>query len=125
MRKINWYGDILTEKHFILPKDDDGLGMPIIKTPCYLSHPNEIPLMFQTQEDAKIKACPRCGGDVISATLTPPKMDVSHWYCLCGYRWDTTRGIYYQMSLFATNNACTRPASAVGTDGESNESPRR
>jgi hypothetical protein len=100
MKKINWYGDILTEKYFILP-DKDSLDLPIIKTPCYLNHPDEIPLTFCTQEDAKIKECPKCGGDVISATLTPPKMDVSHWYCLlCGHHWNTARGIYYQMLLF-------------------------
>lgn len=106
MRKINWHGDILTEKHFILP-GEGSLAMPIIKTPCYLNRPNEIPLTFCTQEDAKVEACPKCGGHVISATLTPPKMDVSHWHCLCGHRWNTARGIYYQMSLFAPDNAFT------------------
>jgi hypothetical protein len=107
--KINWYGDILTDKYYILPRENS-CDMPIIKTPCYLNNSDEIDLTFATQEDAKVKECPRCGGDVINASSTPPKMDVSHWFCLCGYRWDTPRGIFYnppsiQLSLFAPPSA--------------------
>ncbi len=104
MRKITYHGDILTEKHFIIP-DAESLNLPIIKTPCFLSRPDEIPLYFSTQEDAKTTACPKCGGDVISAGLTPPKMDVAHWHCLCGHFWDTHRGIFYQLSLFEPKTA--------------------
>ena len=73
--------------------------MPIIKTPCILHGLDEIDLTYCTQEDAKVKRCPRCHGDVIDATLTPPRMDVSHWRCLCGHTWDTDRGIVYLLQL--------------------------
>lgn len=87
------------EKYYLLPNEEDGLEMPLIKTPCILTNLDEIDLTYSTMEDAKIEQCPECGGDVISSTLTPPRCDVSHWVCLCGHRWDTDRGIVFHLQL--------------------------
>jgi hypothetical protein len=100
MRTINYHGNVLSEKHYILPANEDDLALPIIKTPCYV-RPGEIDLTFCTQEDAKVKVCPECGCDVIFATIGGD-MNVSHWHCLRGHDWNTERGIIFisQMELF-------------------------
>jgi len=79
--------------HYIEPKPDT-CEMRIIKTPCVVAHIDEIDPTYCTQEDAKVKECPKCGGNTIHATLrASDNCTVSHWWCLCGWRWDTDRGI--------------------------------
>jgi len=58
-------------------------------------------LTSATKEDCKNSRCPKCGSDVVSATLsTSDMMRVSHNFCLCGHHWDTDRGLPDPLQAF-------------------------
>lgn len=96
MKSINWHGDILTEKHYIIP-EPNSLNMPVIKVPCALENVDEIDLTFPTELDAKVydAGCPRCGDQCLMSSIGPDgNYCVSHWMChICYWRWSTDRGI--------------------------------
>lgn len=100
---MNRYGEELPPRYYTQP-DPDGLEMPLIKTPVYLTDKREIiNFTYCTQEDAR-QACPQCESisPTIWATLDPGEDCLYvHWVCMkCNHRWSTHRGIFIQQKLF-------------------------
>jgi ribosomal protein S27AE len=58
-------------------------------------------LTSATEKDSKNERCPKCGGNVVFATLSiGDMMRVSHNFCLCGHHWDSDRGLPEPLQAF-------------------------